>query len=143
MSQRQHILICQVLEANTAWIQSLMTSALRGNSISESNHAQSTHLLKMYGTVQLDSAAAEGMTRMNNDFGRGHEALVTGRTSNIGKVSHVFGTFHSLPIELQESLVVAAKQNAKSVKNLSRRHWQNRKLPVLEKKKLLIRKRLI
>jgi histone acetyltransferase (RNA polymerase elongator complex component) len=86
------------------------------NSISESNHTQSTHSLKMYGTVRLDSAAAEGMTRTNNDFGRGHEALVTGHTSKDGKVSRVFGTFHSLPIELQESLIVAAKQNAKSVK---------------------------
>ena len=80
------------------------------NSISESNHAQSTHSFKMYGTVWLDSAAAEGMTRMNNDFGRGHEALVTGRTSQDGKVSCVFGTFHSLPIELQESVLVAAKK---------------------------------
>ena len=54
------------------------------NSISESNHAQSTHSLTMYGTVWLDSAAAEGMTRTNNDFGRGHEALVTGRTNKDG-----------------------------------------------------------
>jgi hypothetical protein len=70
----------------------------------------------MYGTVWLDSAAAEGMTRTNNDFGRGHEALVTGHTSKDGKVSRVFGTFHSLPIKLQESLVVAAKRNVKNVK---------------------------
>ena len=73
------------------------------NSISESNHTQSTHSLKMYGTVWLDSAAAEGMTRTNNYFGSGHEALGTGRTSKDGKVFHVSETFHSLPIELQES----------------------------------------
>ena len=62
----------------------------------------------MYGTVWLDSTAAKGMTRKNNDFGRGNDPLVFGRTSKDGKVSRVFGTFHSLPIELQESLVVAA-----------------------------------
>ena len=56
----------------------------------------------MYGTVWLDSAAAEGMTRANNDFGRGREALVTGHTNKDGIVSRVFGTFHSLSIELQE-----------------------------------------
>ncbi len=46
------------------------------NSISESNHTQSTHSLKMYGPVWLDSTAAEGMTRKNNDFRRGNEPLV-------------------------------------------------------------------
>jgi hypothetical protein len=47
-------------------------------SISESKHTQSTHSPKMYGTVRLDAGAAEGMAKTNNDFGRGHEALVTG-----------------------------------------------------------------
>ena len=68
------------------------------NSISESNHAQLTHSLKIYGTVWLDSVAAEGITRTNNEFGRGHEAFVTGHTSKDGKVPCVFETFHSLPI---------------------------------------------
>ena len=39
------------------------------NSISESNHASSTHSLKTSGTIQIDSAAGEGQTRANNDFG--------------------------------------------------------------------------
>ena len=83
MSQRQHILICPALEGNTAWLQSLTNNVLLDLTKKQvtaflSNHAQSTHSPKMYGTVRLDAAAAEGMAKTNNDFGRGHEALVTG-----------------------------------------------------------------
>ena len=49
------------------------------NSISESNHASSTAGLKVGGTIRLDHSCGEGQTRANNDFGRGHLALVTGK----------------------------------------------------------------
>ena len=39
------------------------------NSISESNHASSTHSLKTRGTIRIDRAAGEGQTCANNDFG--------------------------------------------------------------------------
>jgi hypothetical protein len=41
-----------------------------------SNFASANQSLKTYGTIRLDSAAAEGQTRTNNDFGRGHEQLM-------------------------------------------------------------------
>ena len=49
------------------------------NSISESLHASSTHGLKVGSTIRLDHCAAEGQTRANNDFGRQHLSLVSGR----------------------------------------------------------------
>ena len=57
----------------------------------------------------LDGAAAEGRTRTNNDFARGYEALDTGCTSKDESIS-CLGTFHLLPIKLQELLVVEANQ---------------------------------
>ena len=42
-------------------------------SISESVHASSTVGLGITGTICLDHVTAEGQTRSNNDFGRGHE----------------------------------------------------------------------
>ena len=60
------------------------------NSISESNHASSTLSLKTSGTIRLDSAAGEGQTQANNDFGQGHEALVTGRVGHSGKMERVY-----------------------------------------------------
>ena len=49
------------------------------NNILESNHASSTHSLKTSGTIRINSAAGEGQTRANNDFGRGHQAMVTAK----------------------------------------------------------------
>jgi hypothetical protein len=41
-------------------------------SISESVHASSTVGLGIAGTIRLDHVTAEGQTRSNNNFGRGH-----------------------------------------------------------------------
>ena len=64
------------------------------NSIAESNHASSTYSLKTSGTILLDSAAGEGQTRANNDFGRDNHAMVSRRTSNKRKLERSFGLFH-------------------------------------------------
>ena len=82
------------------------------NSIAESNHASSTHSLKTSGTIRLDSAAGEGQTRANNDFGRGHNAFVSGRSSKNGRLERTYGCFHSLPIELQQSIIETARRGA-------------------------------
>ena len=39
------------------------------NSISEFNHASSTHSLKTSGSIRIDSAAGEGQANANDDFG--------------------------------------------------------------------------
>ena len=49
------------------------------NSTSESLYASSTHGLKVWSTIRLDHCAAEGQTRSNNNFGRQHLSLVSGR----------------------------------------------------------------
>ena len=81
------------------------------NSISESLHASSTHGLKVGGTIRLDHCAAEGQTRANNDFGRQHLSLVSGRASKVNADKEL-GTFHSLPPELQRTAILVAKENA-------------------------------
>ena len=87
------------------------------NSISESNFASATQSLKTCGTIRLDSAAAEGQTRTNNDFGRCHERFV-----NASKKDEFFmqrGLLFQLPPELVKSLFHTAK---KSALRLKKRH---------------------
>jgi hypothetical protein len=85
------------------------------NSIAESVHASSTHSLKVYGTIRLDSAAAEGQTRSNNDFGRCYDNFVNPgreRTADEEDNSKSLGAMIKLPIELQASLIAAGKRYA-------------------------------
>ena len=84
------------------------------NSISESLHASSTVGLRTCGTARLDHMAAEGQSRANNDFGRGHQALVTGRRAKSGVIVKEIGEFHKLPQELQKSIIQAGKESAGS-----------------------------
>ena len=44
------------------------------NSISESCHASATEGLQQFGMIRLDYSGAMGQCRVNNGFGRGHEA---------------------------------------------------------------------
>ena len=60
------------------------------NGISESNHAFSTHFLKASGKKWLNYAAGERLMHANNDFGCGHDAMVTGRSSKMEKLEHMF-----------------------------------------------------
>ncbi len=78
--------------------------------LSESTHACTTQSLKVSGMISLDRSVAEGQTRMNNDFGRGHEALVSGRKAKetIDR-AELMGKYHKLPDELKQSIVAAAK----------------------------------
>jgi hypothetical protein len=84
------------------------------NSISESNHAAATIGLQTWGTIRFDYAAAEGQTRMNNDLGRGHLALVTGKQSKSGPIERVMGSYHNLPRELKDSLIQTGRKNART-----------------------------
>ena len=69
------------------------------NKISESGHAIATYDLQTCGHMHLDHAAGEGQIKLNNDVGRGHEALVSGKEAKSGLIEREYGTFHSLPIE--------------------------------------------
>lgn len=57
------------------------------NNISESAHASSTHSLTIYGTIWLDSAAAEGQTCLNNHFGQDHKSFVCSNDSAIDNIN--------------------------------------------------------
>ena len=50
-----------------------------GNIISKSLHASSIVGLKVGGTIHLDNFEARVQTSSNNEFGRRHASLVTGR----------------------------------------------------------------
>ena len=82
------------------------------NNTSESGHGCLTGAIQTWGSICEDHAAAEAMIRVNNDVGRGYEALVTGRKAKDAPVERVFGTLHKLPAELRESLIQAARENA-------------------------------
>jgi hypothetical protein len=88
------------------------------NSIAESVHASSTHSLKLYGTIRIDSAAAEGQSRANNDFGRGHEAFVTSQKKKSTPTQEPkIGLFIKLPPELRETMVIAGKRISPMLRN--------------------------
>jgi hypothetical protein len=59
------------------------------------------------------NAAAGGMSRTNNDFGRSAEFLVGREKESIGKT---LGTFHKLLPKLRESLMQCARENTKRMK---------------------------
>eukprot|EP00956_Cyclotella_meneghiniana_P014747 scaffold22205_cov76-Cyclotella_meneghiniana.AAC.14 len=80
------------------------------NSTSESDFASAKQAVKDYGTLRLDSAAACGQTRTNDDFGRCHDLLI-----NISKkdgMNAQRGTLFNLREELIRSLFYAAKKGA-------------------------------
>ncbi len=90
------------------------------NDASESGHAASTAALKTCGTIRLDHAAAEGQSRANNDFGRGHEQLIASRKKP-NENENGLGTFHTLPEKPQLSLM----QYAQEQKSTSRRQFDD------------------
>ena len=92
---------------------SMSLNVLASNSVSEANHASSTVGLKLSGTICLDHVCAEGQTRHNNSFGRGHEVLVTRAGSYQNKSTHDnIGTYIIFCEEHQCSIIQAALENA-------------------------------
>jgi hypothetical protein len=71
----------------------------------------------MYGTIRLDSAAAEGQTRANNDFGRDYDALVHHK-ANDPPVKRDLGFFLCLNPKIQRAMIVAGKHMSKEMKCL-------------------------
>ena len=81
------------------------------NSVSESLHSSSTIGFKY--TTRPDHACAEGQTRSNNDFGRQHNSLVTGRMSKYGVKEEELGAYHCLVPELQHTFILTSMEKAK------------------------------
>ena len=72
----------------------------------------STVGFKVGGTIRLDHCASEGQTCSNNDFGRRHTLLVTGRKWKNGNVDKPIGGFHLHPEDLKRTAVLTSKENA-------------------------------
>jgi hypothetical protein len=62
----------------------------------------------MCGTIHLDSAAAEGQTRTNYDFGRDYDALVHRKTKD-PPVERDLGFFLRLHPKIQHVMIVVGK----------------------------------
>ena len=82
------------------------------NSTSESDFASAKQAVKDYGTLRLDSAAAAGMTRTNDDFGRCHNLLINISKKDTNTMNTKRGTLFDLPKELIRSLFYAARKGA-------------------------------
>jgi hypothetical protein len=74
------------------------------------NFASATQALKTYGTIRLDSAAAEGHAHTNNTFGRAHENFINSGKNGNSEIKQ--GLLHQLEPELITSLFHAAKKGA-------------------------------
>jgi uncharacterized membrane protein len=109
------------------------------NNISESVHASSTHSLKMYGTIRLDSAAAEGQTRTNNDFGRDYESLIH-RGVNDPPIERDFGFFLRLHPKIQTAMIVAGKRMSKEMRRMHDDALKASKQAKMNKMKLMQQK---
>ena len=86
------------------------------NNVSESLHGGLTGAIQTWNGIRFDHAAGEATTRKNNDVGRGHQAMISGRKGRKAPTERVFGTLHQLPPELRESLFQAARENVKEYK---------------------------
>jgi hypothetical protein len=95
---------------------SMFLNVSASNSVSEANHASYTVGLKLSGTIRLDHVCAEGQTRHNNDFGRGHEVLVKAGGRQNGNVNGNIGTYTTLCEEHQRSIIQAALENAHAIR---------------------------
>ena len=85
--------------------------------------------LSTAGRVGLDGAAGQGQARYNNDMGRAHKSMVSGRRGKEQDPNAMIGIFHRLPEELTDSLIITGRRHSKA----TRRDF-NRRLRLQEEK---------
>ena len=81
------------------------------NSRSEAAHAHSTSNIKDFPMMRLDSCAAMGQSKMNNDLGRDHRKVIArGRKKTVNKKGDSGkGLLFSYPFKAQQSLITMAR----------------------------------
>ncbi len=72
--------------------------------------------LSTAGRVGLDGAAGQGQARYNNDMGRAHESMVSGRRGKEQAPNAMIGLFHQLPKLLTNSLIVTGRRHVKATR---------------------------
>ena len=86
------------------------------NDATERLHGASTEFIQTHGTISLEHFAAPGQSRVNNDSGRSHKLLVSGRKRDPKSIGEggafKIGSKIDLPPELQETLIIHAKEYA-------------------------------
>ena len=113
------------------------------NDPSEGAHAASTAALKTSGTIRLDHAGAEGQSRANNDFGRGHERLIDRRKKDDNESNNnVLGAFHTLAQKLQHSLLVFAQREKDNCRNQFDALLEEQKRSAREREEVALRNKL-
>ena len=86
------------------------------NDPSEAVFATFTEALSTAGRVGLDGAAGQGQARYNNDMGRAHESMVSGRRGKKQDPNAMIGIFHQLPEELTDSLIITGRRHSKATR---------------------------
>jgi hypothetical protein len=81
------------------------------NNPSEAVFATFTEALSTAGRVGLDGAAGQVQARYNNDMGRAHDSMVSGRRGKKQAPDAMIGLFHWLPQELTDSLIVTGRRH--------------------------------
>ena len=86
------------------------------NSLAESLHGLTTADIQTCGTVDLQNAVTRGQSASNNDWGRDHKALVSGKRAKGKPRSRGLGWFHQLAPELQQTAITTSVKNTKEHK---------------------------
>ena len=112
------------------------------NDPSEAVFATFTEALSTAGRVGLDGAAGQGQARYNNDMGRAHESMVSGRRGKEQDSNAMIGEFHRLPEELTDSLIVTGRRHGKATRQDFNRRLRLQEEKSEQKEKLAKEKKL-
>ena len=95
------------------------------NNAAERLFGASTEFLQTHGTIDLDHYVAPGMSRVNNDSGRAHKLLVSGKKRDPKAIGEggafQMGSKFDLPSKLQETLMIHAKEFAPAHKKRTKK----------------------
>jgi len=112
------------------------------NDPSEAVFATFTEALSTAGRVGLDGAAGQGQARYNNDMGRAHESMVSGRRGKEQDSNAMIGIFHQLAEELTDSLIVTGRRHGKATRQDFNRRLRLQEEKSEQKEKLAKEKKL-
>ena len=89
------------------------------NSLSEACHAHSTINLDSFINIRLDSSAAMGQSKMNNDLGRGHRAFISrGHEKSSGTTrDYEHGSLYSYHAKLIDSLMSMCRDRVQAYRS--------------------------